>query len=454
MSGPAIDQDRTDEATAVVARSASVDDRPATPGLPVLRFSARARSIPDIEAELARIWSIPKLTTTVDGVEERHIAARTSVLNLVVIAGRPEIGERCAAIISQLAGRHPSRTLIVSEADPDGPNWLDAQVQAYCVLPHEEAPETCAELIYMTAGGETGRHLAGIAAPLVVHDLPVTAWWPGEPPFGSAQARELFSMADRLIVDGSTWSGDGLERLRELAETRERYSLAISDFALVRQSRWREAIASIFDVPEFLPYLRHVRRVSVTYATRDETGAPGSTNVVKPIYHVAWLGSRLGMAVTKTLRPADSRPTGPSLRATRGTHQPVMSRGLVGQLRGPLGDVAVVVRPILSPMAGGTTLRVELLAERRGSELRADVTAEADTVNVRVWQDGVELMSRVFLAARRNDVDLLAEAIEATGRDNVTRNAIRFAAELVSEPRGASPAVPGVLSSPAEVPDA
>ena len=77
--------------------------------------------------------------------------------------------------------------------------------------------------------------------------------------------------------------------------------LAVSDFALVRQSRWREAIASIFDDPDFLPYLRSLRRIAVTYATHDETGAPGSTNLVKPVYHVAWLASRLGLSVVKPL---------------------------------------------------------------------------------------------------------------------------------------------------------
>ena len=66
-------------------------------------------------------------------------------MNLVVVARRPEIGERCAAIVEGLTGRHPSRTLIVSPADPDGPSWLDAQIQAHCVLPRETAPETCSE---------------------------------------------------------------------------------------------------------------------------------------------------------------------------------------------------------------------------------------------------------------------------------------------------------------------
>ena len=85
-----------------------------------LRWIARApHSIDGIERELARIWAQPNLTATdVDGERGRHIAARTSVMNLVVVARQPEIGEHSAAIIQQLTGRHPSRTLIVRAADP------------------------------------------------------------------------------------------------------------------------------------------------------------------------------------------------------------------------------------------------------------------------------------------------------------------------------------------------
>ena len=95
----------------------------------------------------------------------------------------------------------------------------------------------------------------------------------------------------------------------------------------------------------------------------------------------------------------------------------------------------MLVRPVLSPMPAGTTLRVELLAERRGSELRADVTAEAETVHVRVWQDGVEALERKFRAPRLTEVDLLAEAIEAGGRDHVAEGTLRAAAALAG-PKG------------------
>jgi glucose-6-phosphate dehydrogenase assembly protein OpcA len=402
------------------------------PGEPALRWSSRVHSIAEIEQELARIWSVPNLVVDVGGVKERHVAARTSVMNLVVAARRPEIGEHAAATIQQLTGRHPSRTLILSSADMESRSWLDAQIRAYCVLPRVDAAETCAEQIYITAGGAAGRHLDAIVAPLLIHDLPVTLWWPGEPPFQTEAARDLLGMADRLVVDGSSWTGDGLARLRQLDEVAERYRLVVADFALMRQSRWREAIASVFDLPDFLPYLRWIRRIAVTYGTHDPTGAPGSTNVIKPVYHVAWLVSRLDMTVQKPLAPVAMPRPARATRSPRAPHagtKPPLHRGLATALHGPKAEVSVVVRPVDSRMPAGTTLRVELLAERRGSELRADVTAEAETVHVRVWLDGVAALERSFLSARRTEVDLLAEAIEG-GADPIARDVIRVAARL------------------------
>jgi glucose-6-phosphate dehydrogenase assembly protein OpcA len=422
----------------------------AEPGVPVLRFAAHAHTIDEIQRELVTIWSTPKLTQAVDGHEERHIAARTSVMNLVVIARRPEIGEHCAAIMSELTGRHPSRTLIVSSADPDGPSWLDAQIHAHCMVAREGSPEVCAETIYLTAGGESGRHVKAIVAPLLIHDLPVTVWWPGEPPFGSAIASDVLRMADRLVVDGSTWSGDGLARLGAMVAAAQQHRVVISDFALTRQSRWREAIASVFDLEEFLPYLPHLRRIAVTYATREDSAGPGSTNVVKPTYHVAWLASRLGLTVERPLAPIEHGRFGvaatPARRSAARRPSPArlavapVDLGFAATLRGGIHEISVVIRPVASEAPGGTTLRVELLAARRGSELRADVTAEAESVRARVWLDGIAVLDRTFRAARRGEADLLAEAIEATGPDPVAAGALDAAALLVGvAPRPGTP---------------
>ncbi len=245
------------------------------------------------------------------------------------------------------------------------------------------------------------------------------------------------------MVDGSGWSGDGLVRLRQLARLYDEHErIAIRDFALVRQSRWREAIATVFDLAEFLPFLGHVRRIAVTYGTHDETGAPGTTNVVKPLYHAAWLASRLGMRVVSPLTPVEARGQarggrrgaggGTGGRPRPGERAP-LHHGLAARLRSKTSDVAVVIRPIASPMPAGTTLRVELLADRRGSELRADVTAEAENVHVHAWLDGVEAMDRTFKAPRPTDADLLGEALEMGGRDPLAVETIRMAARLAGD---------------------
>jgi len=387
---------------------------PEVPGQPVLRWSSRARTVDGVAIELAKIWGSISLTTPGDdGGRERRVAARSSVMNLVVVAGRGEVGERAAAVIEGLSGRHPSRTLIVSPADPDGPAWIDAQIQAHCVLPSDSAPETCSELVYLTCGGESGQHLSGLVAPLLIHDLPVTVWWPGEPHFESRSSQELLTMADRVLVDGSGWSGDGLERLGGLASLPAQYRLEIADFALLRQARWREAIASTFDRPALMPYLGHLDRIEIHYAAAD--GAPGSVNVVRPMYHVAWLASRLGMTVVEPLRAGTAAWS-----------------GYEGLLRYGRRRVPVTLRPVESRAPGGTTLIVELHATRQRSKLWVEVTAYADGVIVQAELNTEPMPERRFLAPRRREADLLAETIDAAGRDRISAEILAMAARLLA----------------------
>jgi glucose-6-phosphate dehydrogenase assembly protein OpcA len=387
---------------------------PGTPGQPVLRWHSRARTIDDVAKELGKIWATISLTAPgEDGEPERRIAARSSVMNLVVIAGRGEVGERAATIIEGLTGRHPSRTVVVSQADPDGPAWIDAQIQAHCVLPSDTAPETCSELVYLTCGGESGQHLAGLIAPLLIHDLPVTAWWPNETHFEARATQELLSMADRVIVDGAGWSGDGLDRLVEMARLPRAFGVEIADFALLRQARWREAIASTFDRPALLPFLANIDRIEVHYAAAD--GAPGMTNIVRPLYHVAWLAARLGMLVETPFRPGDASWTGYDAVLRHGRHA-----------------VPVSLRPMESASPRGTTLAVELHAMRGHSQLWVEVTAYAEGVVVEATLDAQQMRERRFLAPRKREPDLLAETIDAAGRDAISGEILAMAAKLIA----------------------
>jgi len=125
-------------------------EAPIAIGEPVLRWSARAHSIAEIEAELARIWAGQDLTTEVAGVEGavgRHVSARTSVMNLVVIARRPELAQRGPAsgvidagmmdVITEPAERaelekmHALERMGLAEEVAEAAVWLTSDASAF-----------------------------------------------------------------------------------------------------------------------------------------------------------------------------------------------------------------------------------------------------------------------------------------------------------------------------------
>jgi glucose-6-phosphate dehydrogenase assembly protein OpcA len=208
---------------------------------PDLSWSAKATSVAEIVRALARIWTeAPPTAIGPDG--EPHVVARTSVLNLVTVARRPELADRALATFTSLTGRHPSRSIVVVTVDPDGPRSLRADITAQCTLPRHGGTAMCFETVVVVAGGDAGAHIASIIPPLLIHDLPVALWWLGDVPFGRTDFEQLTGRAletDRLVVDGSAWSGDGTAGVGRLGAILDAMPIAVSDFALMRQSRWR-----------------------------------------------------------------------------------------------------------------------------------------------------------------------------------------------------------------------
>jgi glucose-6-phosphate dehydrogenase assembly protein OpcA len=412
-----------------------------------------AHSLPEIEAQLDKLWAhaavaraeaakaeaalvaaqaeaAARASAALAAAREtsdatgNHVAARTSVLNLVVVAGDEATAATCAATIAATASRHASRSLILSATDQNGAPGLDARIEALSSTMPGGA-EAGAETIYIAAHGETGRHLASIIVPLLVHDLPVALWWPNDPTFVSRRADRMLPLADRLIVDGSAWSGSGLDLLGQMAQVAEERNLVVVDWALLRQARWREALASVYDLPDLRPHLGAVRRIDIEYAAAVPGDSDGSTNVVRPLYHVAWLASRLGMSVVKPInRISDGRR--------------------VATLRQKEHTVEVVLRPAVSDLGAGSTVRIEIVSRLRGAELVGSVAAGDCTVDVRIVNDGRERVHRSYNAPRLKDVDLLGRAVEEGAADPVAVHALAMAKKLLGVESGANrPAASG-----------
>ena len=210
-----------------------------------------------------------------EGQPGRHVAARTSVMNLVVIARRPEIArtrschdpgpDRQASVADDRRPVGRSRRPVVDRRARRGALHPAARGRPGD-LRRDDPPDRRRR---GRATSVSDRHAADRPRP-ADHGLVAGRTAVLSPSF----ARPVRA-SDRLVVDGSTWSGDGLARLAEMASLAEKARLAVSDFALMRQSRWREAIASIFDDPDFLPYLRSLRRISVTYGDTRRDRRPG-----------------------------------------------------------------------------------------------------------------------------------------------------------------------------------
>ncbi|MEO6349756.1 MAG: glucose-6-phosphate dehydrogenase assembly protein OpcA, partial [Candidatus Limnocylindrales bacterium] len=239
------------------------------------RWHVRARSISDCVDQLGQIWTSaaeeaektdlsddemsralgdPRLATHLDRRKAVRVRMRTSVLTLVVIAPRPELAERALAAINALHQRHPSRAIVVSPGDFDGPASMDANIYADCTLSARSGAEMCTEQILVKTGGELSQHLSRVVAPLLIHDLPVVLWWPDDPPFGSKQFSEIVGTSDRLLVDSGTFHEDGGARLAGLA-TVVADGVSVSDIGWLRLTLWRELMAGLFDHPLLVPEL-------------------------------------------------------------------------------------------------------------------------------------------------------------------------------------------------------
>jgi hypothetical protein len=93
--------------------------------------------------------------------------------------------------------------------------------------------------------------------------------------------------------------------------------------------------------------------------------------------------------------------------------------------------VEVRLVPLRSSMPAGSTLRVELIAERHGSALEVTVSGEAEAVHVEVRLAGQLVLHRPFAAPRRTEIELLAGAIESSNGGRLAADAIQAAGQMV-----------------------
>jgi glucose-6-phosphate dehydrogenase assembly protein OpcA len=341
-------------------------------------------SVDQIEHELG------KLRTNDDG----SLALRSSVLNMIVVTDEesaPEVTDS----VSKLAGRHPARAVVLI-ADPDGEPNVDVGLSAFCHSRGGGGAQVCAEQITIHAEGPTALHLESLAGPLLVPDLPVFLWYPGEFSPHSPEFAAMAELADRVILDSA--ASKGYEAcLREIARLVDDPSTpAIGDLQWVGLSPWRSLLADTFGAPERAEELGKIERAEVLYA-------PGGENRV--LLLLGWLASILGWKPEEAGRSGGGRNI---------------------RFSGPSGDISVDLSPD-SPDA--RLRRIRLYSE--GYSFQVSRHRELSDVRTTVMR-GEDLIAERTVHIGSFDLGVLVgEELGYRGRDEAYEAALRTAVEVL-----------------------
>ena len=327
-----------------------------------------------------------KLRTNDDGT----LALRSSVLNLIVVTDEESANEVTNSV-SNLAGRHPARAVVLI-VDPEGEPNVDVGLSAFCHARGGSSAQVCAEQVTIHAEGSPAAHLESLAGPLLVPDLPVFLWYPGEFSPRSPGFAAMSGLADRVIVDSAA-SESHEACLREIAALVEDPTTpAIGDLQWVGLSPWRSLLADTFGAPERAGDLEKIESAEVLYA-------PGGEN--RALLLVGWLASTLGW-----------KPEGRDGQNLR--------------FSGPSGEISVELSPD-SPDARLRRIRLY------SSEYSFQVSRHRALSDVRTTvMRGDELLAERTVHLGSFDLGVLVgEELRYRGRDEAYEGALRAAVEIL-----------------------
>lgn len=232
-----------------------------------------------IERELSSMWKPIQ-----DAAESENTAVSRVVLGNVLWIGTSDQMERIRGVIQKVVPKYPCRLFLLEYQPANDEGNVRAAVNAQCFVPRKGEPPVCCEVIHMTFGSQSARHLQGCVAPLLLADLQ-TVLWEGLGDTDVRQLAELEEYADRTIHQVSLSSKPGAALRRVLASPRPCF-----DLSWFRMTPIREQVTAFFDDPASVLDLRKINSVRVNALNR---GDASSLPEVMGALAVGWLASRL-----------------------------------------------------------------------------------------------------------------------------------------------------------------
>ncbi|HEY1341373.1 MAG TPA: glucose-6-phosphate dehydrogenase assembly protein OpcA [Bryobacteraceae bacterium] len=206
---------------------------------------------------------------------------RACSMTLVVLAEASDDTATLDELLAALMPEHPARTVIVRLSGA-GERTLADRVYAQCWMPFGQRRQICCEQIEITASDAALVDLPSVVLPVAAADLPVIVWSRSGRLAQMPEFRSIARMATKAIVDSGEFP-NAVDALWQLADLSRR-GLRLGDLAWTRLTRWREALARVFENRQYGARLGSIHRVTVEFGRGLETSA---------WYMAAWISGAL-----------------------------------------------------------------------------------------------------------------------------------------------------------------
>jgi len=358
-----------------------------------------------IEKELREIWA----------VEGDAPKTRVSTMNLVVIAGSPEMAERYVAVVDEVMASIPARAILVA-LDPNAPSsTLDGTATAVCAVAGEKAGALCSERVRLTATGSTCARVASAVEALCIHEIPTTLVWLGRVHVDDPVFVALATEAQRVVLDTEYTSLASLMKLAAWARA-EPGRPRVADLAWTRIAVWQELCARFFDDPKMLA-LAH----GITHLTLSQASEPGARLGSEGALLLGWLATRLGWKLARLggamrFRRPDGGQVALSLTAVRRPEEVA-----------PLALAGIAIEAAARPMKARASIHRELASAMEGQSADADVA---------VWKLDVPFPAATEQRVRLRDnkgAKLLERTLHRPVSDPALSEAVAFAEQIFED---------------------
>ena len=236
-----------------------------------------------VERELKALW---KQASAEHASEGRAPVTRVGTLNLLALVPESTIGETALGEMLEVTADHPGRIFLLETTPERG--TLRAEVSAHCHL-RGGGGQVCSEVIRVWIGEPVAPRLHSVVAPLLIPDLPVVLWLPGDPRQVDPP-ENLLGLVDRVLLDSHRVPASAAH-FRTLQRWRGAVRLGISDLAWQRLARWRSLVAQLLQEEWTEAAPADLSAIEIEYVEGEEGQACGRAEA---LYFAAWAAARLG----------------------------------------------------------------------------------------------------------------------------------------------------------------